>query len=65
MPVLYIEGTLQIHGLNIKTQEALTDLENKIKQAVLSVAWASNPDSLQIESDVDFETEIKAGNFDD
>lgn len=63
MPVVYIEGMLQIHGLNIKTQEELTVFENKIKQAVSAVAWASNPESLQIESDVDFETETKAGTF--
>jgi len=56
MSVVYIEGTLQISGLDIKTQAELTELEHKIKVAVLDITQEFN-------SDVDFETNTKAGDF--
>ena len=58
MAVVYISGELQIHGLNIKSQEELTEFENKIKQAIREIHL-----DLSFEDDVVFEADEKAGNF--
>jgi hypothetical protein len=68
MAVVYLEGTFQLGGLNLKTREDLQELNTKLREAVLSMLLMhphlSHPMSLT-QSDWDIEIETQAGNFED
>ena len=58
MAIVYISGTVQIYGLDISDKEALDELCEKVKRAILDIHPRASFDS-----DVEFSIDEVAGSF--
>lgn len=63
MTIKYIGFTVQVHGLNIATEDQMNGLRFAIKQAVESVH--PGRDITMFENDVDVDIDEYAGQFDE